>query len=477
MLAAVASSTTTPTSPDSLNIPVPEFTPTNTDLAPQRSFLRELCTKVANYWTSTFHSSRHLDNLEKVAQFIPNIHKQMVAWEALATSTGSSSRDQIAVVGGAVGAIIKKGAEEALATIAKFNNGIKQITGCDLSTLTGEKRRELSTEQRAKVSALYTSLNGAFTDGEQQFNQIGTALAGVSTAISALLKKDAEIKADFKQVGADYSYKETNLNSPEILNLAPNLYGRLNNIYSQNQTKIFGELAKSAEAGPDAIKITEAATVATTELEKTQEAINSIVNSVNEAVETLKQNNKTRAGLTDMHVPQEDTTVVTVAQATFDAVNKWFNSKADEAESAIKNTLEKIDTLETLDTSDLATKTFAKNSQEYRDTVQAIGKAILPFDTLAKTEGATALFNDTVGKLKDIVEKATVDILGKGESHEVTMGKLQKLQELSAIMAKQIQAELSTNNNLTTDEATTLLSIMTDDVSKIITTNRFSRLV
>ena len=473
MLAAVASSTTTPTSPDSLNIPVPEFTPTNTDLAPQRSFLRELCTKVANYWTSTFHSSRHLDNLEKVAQFIPNIHKQMVAWEALATSTGSSSRDQIAVVGGAVGAIIKKGAEEALATIAKFNNGIKQITGCDLSTLTGEKRRELSTEQRAKVSALYTSLNGAFTDGEQQFNQIGTALAGVSTAISALLKKDAEIKADFKQVGADYSYKETNLNSPEILNLAPNLYGRLNNIYSQNQTKIFGELAKSAEAGPDAIKITEAATVATTALEKTQEGINSIVNSVNEAVETLKQNNKTRAGLTDMHVPQEDTTVVTVAQATFDAVKNWFNIKADAAENTIKTTLETA-TLETLEASDKATETFAQSSKEYRDTVQAIGKAILPFDTLAKTEEASDLFKTTVGSLKAIVEQATVDILGNNDSYEVTSRKLAQLQELSARIAQKAQNEPTTADGLTDDEAAIIIKDMQSKVDAIINPSRWS---
>ena len=462
MSAAVAQTPNTSTSPASLKIPTPEFNPITADLAPERSFLRELCTKVANHWTSTFHSSRHLDNLEKVAQFIPKMQEPIAAWAALVKSTANTPvGDMIAAVGGTVGTIITKGAEAVLATIDKFDKGLEKITGCDLSTLTPEKRRELSTEQRAKVSALYTSLKGDLTNGEEQFNQIGTELNGVSTAISALLEKDAEIKADLEQ-------KETALGSTEITTLAPDLVTMLNQIYSQNQTKIFNALAESAKDTPDATKITAAATAATAELENTQGAINSIVNSVNEAVETLKQNNKTRAGLTDMHVPQEDTTVVTVAQATFNAVNEWFTKKADAAESAIKNTLE------ALDTSDLATKTFAKNSKEYRDTVQAIGKAILPFDTLAKTPGASKLFKKTVDDLKDIVEKATVAILTKeGESHAKMMDKLQKLQESSASRAKQIEAELSTDNNLTPEEAATLRSLMTDDVSKI--TNRFSR--
>ena len=468
MSAAVAQTPNTSTSPASLKIPTPEFNPITADLAPERSFLRELCTKVANHWTSTFHSSRHLDNLEKVAQFIPKMQEPIAAWAALVTSTANTPVGaMIAVVGGTVGTLIRNGAKDALATIDKFNKGLEKITGCDLSTLTPEKRRELSTEQRAKVSALYTSLKDDLKNGEDQFNQIGTELNGVSTAISALLEKDAEIAANFKQ-------KIAALDSTEITNLAPDLVTILNQIYSQNQTKIFGELTKSANAGPDATTITAAATVATTELEKTQEAMNSIVNSVNAAVETFKQNKEIRDRLKDSQVPQEGLTVVTVAQATFNAVNKWFNSKADEAESAIKYTLEKINTLETLDTSDLATKTFAQNSKEYRDTVQAIGKAILPFDTLAQTTGETpTLFKTTVGKLKDIVEQATVDILGKGESHEVTMGKLEKLQERSASRAKQIEAALSTNKNLTTGEADTLLSIMTKDVSKIITPNRF----
>ena len=72
------------------------------------------------------------------------------------------------------------------------------------------------------------------------------------------------------------------------------------------------------------------------------------------------------------------------------------------------------------------------------------------------------------------MEKATVAILTKeGESHAKMMDKLQKLQESSASRAKQIEAELSTDNNLTPEEAATLRSLMTDDVSKI--TNRFSR--
>ena len=156
MSAAVAQTPNTSTSSAPLKIPtVPEFTPINTDLAPEKSFLKELCTKVANHWTSTFHSSRHLDNLTKVAQFIPKLNVQIEKWEALATSTANTPVGaMIAVVGGTVGTLIRNGAKDALATIDKFNKGLEKITGCDLSTLTPEKRRELSTEQRAKVSAL-----------------------------------------------------------------------------------------------------------------------------------------------------------------------------------------------------------------------------------------------------------------------------------------------------------------------------------
>ena len=467
MSAVVAQTPNTSTSPASLKIPTPEFNPITADLAPERSFLRELCTKVANHWTSTFHSSRHLDNLEKVAQFIPKMQEPIAAWAALVKSTANTPvGDMIAAVGGTVGTIITKGAEAVLATIDKFDKGLEKITGCDLSTLTPEKRRELSTEQRAKVSALYTSLKGDLTNGEEQFNQIGTELNGVSTAISALLEKDAEIKADLEQ-------KETALGSTEITTLAPDLVTMLNQIYSQNQTKIFNALAESAKDTPDATKITAAATAATAELENTQGAINSIVNSVNAAVETFKQNKEIRDRLKDSQVPQEGLTVVTVAQATFDAVNKWLTGKADAAETEIKQAL-KSASLDTPEAPGKATETFAKNSQEYRDTVQAIGRAILPFDTLAKTPGASKLFKKTVDDLKDIVEKATVAILTKeGESHAKMMDKLQKLQESSASRAKQIEAELSTDNNLTPEEAATLRSLMTDDVSKI--TNRFSR--
>ena len=468
-----SSTSSAPSTPPVLpNIPtVPGFTPINTDLAPEKSFLRELCTKVANHWTSTFHSSRHLDNLEKVGQFIPKMQEPIAAWAALVTSTANTPvGDMIAAVGGTVGTIITKGAEAVLATIDKFDKGLEKITGCDLSTLTPEKRRELSTEQRAKVSALYTSLKDDLKNGEDQFNQIGTELNGVSTAISALLEKDAEIAANFKQ-------KIAALDSTEINALAPELLTKLNNSYSQNQRKIFNALAESAEAGPDAAKITEAATAATTALEETQKAMDSFVASVNAAVETVTQNKKIRDRLTDNNVPKDNETVVTVAKETFDAVKNWFNGKADTAETEIKQALESA-SLDTPEAPGKATETFAKNSQEYRNTVQAIGMAILPFDTLAKTEGASDLFKKTVGSLKDIVEKATVAILTKeGESHAKMMDKLQKLQERSASMAKEIEAELSTDNNLTTDEAATLLSTMTDDVSKIITPNRFSKKV
>lgn len=109
-MTATATAATVSTSPDPLKIPTPEFTPINTDLAPQRSFLRELCTKVANHWTSTFHSSGHLDNLMNVAKFSPKLDESIKAWEKLAHSTDSSHGDQmVALVGEAVGAIIKKG--------------------------------------------------------------------------------------------------------------------------------------------------------------------------------------------------------------------------------------------------------------------------------------------------------------------------------------------------------------------------------
>jgi|GEM_PF-5482455 len=472
MSATLGQTNNTSTSSTPLKIPtVPGFTPINTDLARERSFLRELCTKVANHWTSTFHSSRHLDNLEKVAQFSPKLNAQIAAWTALVPSDDRTPvGNMIATVGGTVGTLIKKGAEEALATIDKFNKGLKDITGYELSTLSGDKRRELSTEQRAKVSALYTSLKGDLTKGEEKFNQIGTELNGVSTAVSALLKKDAEITADLKQ-------KETALASTEINTLAPSLVTILNNIYSQNQTKIFGKLTESANAGPDATTITAAATVATTELEKTQEAMNSIVASVNAAVETVQENKKIRDRLKDSQVPQEGLTVVTVAQATFDAVNEWFTKKADAAESAIKTTFRDT-TSENLPASDEATKTFAKNSKEYRDTVQAIGKAILPFDTLVNktTEETLALFKTTVGDLKAIVEQATVDILNKSDSPEVTMGKLQKLQVLSAKIAEGLKDQLTSPDGLTEDERADFISKMGSAVKDIITPNRFSEL-
>ena len=298
---------------------------------------------------------------------------QIEKWEALATSDANTPvGNMIAVVGGTVGTLIRNGAKDALATIAKFNSGLKEITGYDLSTLTGEKRRQLSTEQRAKVSALYTSLNGDFTKGEKKYSEISTT-------------------------------------------------------------------------------------------------INSIVKSVNAAVETFNQNNKIRDRLKDGYVPQtEGEIAVTVTQETLNTVNTWFTEKADAAEAAIQTTLGKI-TPERLEASDEATKTFAQNSKEYRNTVQAIGKAILPFDTLAKTPEETELFNDTVGKLKDIVEQATVGILGKGESHEVTMGKLEKLQELSAKIAADIKDELHSLDGLTEEEKAELILMMGSAVKDIIT--------
>lgn len=363
---------------------------------------------------------------------------------------------------------LKKGAEGALATIAKFNSGLKEITGCNLSTLTPEKRRELSTEQRAKVSALYTSLKDDFTKGEQQFNQIGTALAGVSPVISAFLEKNVAINADFKREGNDYFYKETNLDSSEIRDLDLNVVDRLNTFKNTNQTRIFRELATFAETKPNAIDITAAATTATTELENTQEAMNSFVNSVNAAVETVTQNKKIRDSLTDLHVPEPGETVVTVAQETFEAVKNWFTTKAGAAEVEIRTALESVD-LEKPEISAEATNTFANNSKEYRATVQAIGKAILPFDILAKAEGATDLFTETVGELKTLVENATVAILEKGDSYNVMIGDLAKLHELSAKIAAGIKAELSSFNGLTAAENADFISEMGSEIKNIIT--------
>lgn len=468
---ATAAPLSTPSAP--LKIPTPEFTPIKTDLAPQRSFLRELCTKVANHWTSTFHSSGHLDNLMNVAKFSPKLNEPIEAWNKLQESTDNSTQVQVTVVGGAVGAIIKKGAEGALATIDKFNSGLKEITGCNLSTLTPEKRRELSTEQRAKVSALYTSLKGAFTDGEQQFNKIGTALNEVSTAISALLEKNAAINADLPQVDEKNSYRDTDLSSPEIGALAPNLSAQMLRFYNVTQTKIFNRLAESAKNAPDATKITAAATTATTELEKTQEAMNSFVNSVNEAVETSKQNKEILARLTNSSVPKDDEIVVTVAQKTLDAVKNWFTTKAGAAEVEIRTALKNVD-LEKPEIFAEATNTFANNSKEYRATVQAIGKAILPFDILAKAGRATELFTETVGELKTLVENATVAILEKSDSHEVTMGKLQKLQELSAKIAENAQKELASSNGLTADEAAIIIKDMQSKVYAITDPSKWS---
>jgi hypothetical protein len=385
----------------------------------------------------------------------------------------------VKALGNSIGDLIEKSGDQFANAMKKLNSACEEITGFKVAELTPTHRRELSTEQRAKLARAYADMKAELGSSKTPYIEAANSVKEIGTVVSDLIGLDSTQRDALKVYDKEAydkhvlsgalnpptqksTFGSTDLLDPALQTVAPDIDQKMEALYSAARNKAFETLAQSEGVKTGALdKLKEAIGAAKTALQEAGTFVGDMVKQATAMAEQFKKNDEIRqdvlSGLTPTAAKK---TAVHIYPETLEALKGWFTAQSQSAEASVRGTFESAHSDEEIRAWVAASEKFTVTSEQYRKTLQSVGDALAPLTPLIKqSESASDLFQHTVDHVSLKIEELAVHFVTK-LPHDKAMEKLAKLAEISSKVAVKADADLKSGGGLDQEESDNIKAMM-----------------
>lgn len=438
--------------PSAAALTAPSVTATAVDMTPEKGFFKAMWSKVVDVYTSTFKAGERLDRMNKMPSHQQEIVDAVTNWRQFSDKVDPAIQAHVKALGNSIGDLIEKSGDQFANAMKKLNSACEEITGFKVADLTPTHRRELSTEQRAKLARAYADMKAELGSSKTPYIEAANSVKEIGTVVSDLIGFDT-IQRDALKVYDKEAYDKhvhsgapnpptqkstfgsTDLLNPKLQAVAPDIDQKMEAIYSTARNNAFEALAQSegvTTGSPDKLK--EAIGAAKTALEGAGTFVSDVVKQATAMSEQFKKNEDTRNDVFSTAQTTDGNKIeVKVYESTFNALKAWFTTHSLAAENQVRGTFEAAQSQDEIKAWVDASANFTATSEQYHQTLQNVARAVAPLTPLLKqSETAPKLFQETVDYACLRIEELAVHFvttLGHDEAKE-------KLEEITKISSK-----------------------------------------
>ena len=456
--ATPGTSTNTTTAPQA----APTLKATPIDVTPEKGFFEAMWSKVVDIYSSTFKADERIDRMQQMPRHQAEIGEAIYQWRGYANSVDPAVRVHVDALSGAIGQMVRKSGDTFSEAMNKLNDKFMEITGYVAADLTPERRRDLSVDQRAKLTRAYEEMKQELQSSKTPYTETANAVNEIGAALNELMSLDAQQKEPLKPF-------EVAVKDSSVQAIAPDFDTKVEAIYASARQKAFAEMAQSDGVQNGSVFGVKAAIAfAKAALEGAGKFVNDVVTHAMETADHFKKNEAIRNDiLSGVRPADASKKVAYVSQNTLDGLKAWFDDKSTAAEATVNGAFAAANSQEEIEKWVDTSKQFGITSEQYRGTLGAVGNALTPFTPLVDaTKGSSDLFATTVEDVKKQVEEAALHFVTK-LPHDKAMEKLEKLAGISAKIAEKAEEDLKSGGGLTQDEADNIRRVLSEKLTEL----------